>query len=83
MRELIFRGQTRRPGEKIRFNGEKIPGNWVYGGICHGKGDFSVMYGYVNREQSSINKFVVYTDTVGQSTGLTDRTEWDELTAEG
>ena len=82
MRELIFRGQTRRPGEKIRFNGEKIHGNWVYGGICHGKGDFSVMYGYVNGEQSSINKFVVYTDTVGQSTGLTDRTEWDELTAE-
>ena len=40
------------------------------------------MYGYVNGEQSSINKFVVYTDTVGQSTGLTDRTEWDELTAE-
>ena len=82
MRELIFRGQTRRTGEKIWFNGEKVPGNWVYGGICHGRGDFSVMYGYVDGEQSSINKFVVYTDTVGQSTGLTDRTQWDELTAE-
>lgn len=62
MRELIFRGQTRRTGEKIWFNGEKVPGNWVYGGICHGRGDFSVMYGYVDGEQSSINKFVVYTD---------------------
>ena len=28
------------------------------------------------------NKFVVHSDTVGQFTGLTDRTEWDELTAE-
>lgn len=82
MRELLFRGQTRRPGQKIWMNGEKVPGNWVYGGICQGRGNFSVMYGYQNGEQSSINKFVVYTDTVGQSTGLTDRTEWNELTAE-
>lgn len=80
MRELLFRGQTRRPGERIRYNGEKVPGNWAYGGICQGKGDFSIVYGYQDREQSSINKFVVYTDTVGQSTGLRDRTEWNELT---
>lgn len=79
MRELIFRGQTRRTGEKIWFNGEKVPGNWVYGGICHGKGDFSVIYGYQDGEQSGINKFVVYSDTVGRYTGLTDRTSWDEL----
>ena len=79
MRELIFRGQTRRSGEKIWMNGEKVPGNWVYGGICYGKGDFSVIYGYQDGEQSSVNKFVVYTDTVGRYTGLTDRTSWDEL----
>ena len=33
MREILFRGQTRRYGEKVRLNGEKIKSNWVYGGI--------------------------------------------------
>ena len=38
--------------------------------------------GYKDGDQSSIDKFVVHTDTVGQSTGLTDKTRWDELTEE-
>lgn len=33
MREILFRGQTRRYGEKIKMNGEKVKSNWVYGGI--------------------------------------------------
>ena len=74
MREILFRGQTRRLGEKVRMNGEKVPSDWVYGGICHGKGAFSIIYGGMdeNLEQPT-EKHVVYTDTVGQYTGLTDK----------
>lgn len=45
MREILFRGQTRRLGELVRMNGEKVPSKWVYGGICQGKGAFSIIYG--------------------------------------
>lgn len=32
MRELYFRGQTRRFGEKVRnYRGEPLESNWVYG----------------------------------------------------
>lgn len=46
MREILFRGQTRRYGEKVRLNGEKIKSNWVYGGIFpqNGEGDFAMIY---------------------------------------
>lgn len=68
--EVLFRGQTRRLGEKIRMNGEKVPSNWAYGGICKGPGGFSIIYGDMNEEKENpIEKFVVYTDTVGMFTG--------------
>ena len=74
MRKILFRGQTRRLGEKVWMNGEKVPSNWVYGGICHGKGSFSIIYGWMDDEREApIDKHVVYTDTVGQYTGLTDK----------
>ncbi len=74
MREILFRGQTRRLGEKVRMNGEKVPSNWVYGGICQGKGSFSIIYGSMDVElEQPTEKRVVYTDTVGQYTGLTDK----------
>ena len=74
MREILFRGQTRRLGEKVWMNGEKVPSNWVYGGICLGKGAFSIIYDYMDEEgEKPIEKHVVYTDTVGQYTGLTDK----------
>ena len=43
MREILFRGQTRKYGEKVRMNGEKVKSNWVYGGIFPNNrgGDFS------------------------------------------
>lgn len=45
MRELLFRGQTRRKGEKIlNMRGDPAPSKWVYGGVFQGAGDFSVMY---------------------------------------
>lgn len=68
MRELLFRGQTRRKGEKVRMNGEKVPSNWVFGGILSGKGDFSIIY-----TTDPFDKFPVYSDTVGQYTGKPDR----------
>ena len=74
MRDIFFRGQTRRHGEKVFMNGEKVPSNWVYGGICQGTGDFSIIYGSMDVElKAPTEKHTVYTDTVGQYTGLTDR----------
>lgn len=75
MREILFRGQTRRHGEKVWMNGEKVPSNWVYGGIFQGAGDFSIIYGEAKEEFTGVDieKHIVYTDTVGQFTGLTDK----------
>lgn len=69
MREILFRGQTRRKGEKVWMDGSPVDSNWVEGyGVCMGKGDFSVIYA-----GDHVEKFTVYTDTVGQFTGLTDK----------
>lgn len=69
MREIIFRGQTRRYGEKImNVAGDKMPSNWVYGGIFQGGGDKSVIYSY-----EPVEKHVVYSDTVGQYVGINDK----------
>jgi hypothetical protein len=75
MREILFRGQTRRFGEKVKnFAGDPMPSNWVYGGVCCGKGAFSIIYDYMDEEKEKpIEKRVVYTDTIGQYTGLTDK----------
>lgn len=76
MREILFRGQTRRYGEKVRIgDGAKVPSNWVYGGILKGKGAHSVIYGGKNKENpgEGFAKWPVYSDTVGQFTGKTDR----------
>lgn len=76
MREILFRGQTRKYGEKVMIGtGKKLPGQWVYGGIFPGEGDYSVIYGYENGAKhtiSNLKKFVVYTDTVGEYIGLND-----------
>jgi len=76
MREILFRGQTRRHGEKVRVgDGQKLPGNWVYGGIFPGSGDFSIIYGGNSEtlEITTLDKHPVYSDTVGQYTGLQDK----------
>lgn len=67
-REILFRGQTRKRGEKVRMDGTLVDGNWVYGGIFPGEGDFSIIY-----SSHPVKKHVVYTDTVDQYTGLTDK----------
>lgn len=72
MRELLFRGQTRRYGERLKnVAGDSMPSNWVYGGIFHQNdrgGSFSIIYSY-----DPIEKHTVYADTVGQYTGVNDR----------
>lgn len=74
MREIFFRGQTRRKGQKVWMDGSPVESNWVYGGVCHGTGDFSIIYGNLDEERERpTEKWVVYTDTVGQFTGLTDK----------
>lgn len=68
MHELLFRGQTRKKGQKVNMKGEPVKGNWVYGGIFQGNGCYSVLYTY-----DPIEKRVVYSDTVGQYTGFEDK----------
>ena len=76
MREILFRGQTRKYGEKVRIgDGQKLPGHWVYGGVLQGGGDHSIIYGGENENDpgEGLNKWCVHTDTLGQFTGLTDK----------
>lgn len=71
MRKILFRGQTRRKGEKVRMgDGKPLESNWVYGGIFpqNNGGDFAIIY-----SQDPVEKFPVYADTVGQYAGLKDR----------
>lgn len=65
--ELLFRGQTRRRGEKKWMDGSPVDSNWVQGGVALGKGSFSIIYTY-----DPIDKYPVYTDTVCQYTGMDD-----------
>lgn len=72
MRDILFRGQTRRKGEYIvNIAGDKCESHWVYGGIFpqNKDGDFAIIY----QQEPEIRKFTVYADTVGQYTGLTDK----------
>lgn len=76
MREILFRGQTRKYGEKVRMgDGQKLPGHWVYGGVLQGVGSHSIIYGgeNVSNPGENLDKWCVHTDTLGQFTGLTDK----------
>ena len=71
MREFLFRGQTRKKGERVKPDGTPVDGNWVYGGIFpqNKDGDFAIIY----QQEPVIKKFSVYAETVGQYTGKTDK----------
>lgn len=71
MREILFRGQTRRKGEKVRMDGTPVESNWVYGGIFPNNdgGDFAIIY----QQEPEIEKLPVYSDTVCQYIGMTDK----------
>ena len=69
-RSLLFRGQQRRKGEKVRLDGSPMESSWFYGsGVLQGKGDFSVIY----QTEPNFDKHAVYTDTIGQYTDAIDR----------
>lgn len=65
---FIFRAQTRKYGERVKLNGEPLPSNWAYGACNKSTGDFSIIYSL-----DTGTKFPVYTDTIGQCTGITDK----------
>ena len=69
MREILYRGQTRKKGEKVRLDGIPVDGNWVYGGVAQFNEERAIIY----QTEPEFHKFSVYADTVGQYTGLTDK----------
>lgn len=69
MREILFRGQTRKKGEKVRLDGTPIDSNWVYGGVAQFNEERAIIY----QTEPEFHKFSVYADTVGQFTGLKDK----------
>ena len=68
-REILFRGQHRRKGEKVKLDGTPVESKWVYGGICQFNEDRSIIY----QTEPEFQKYSIYTDTVGQYTGLKDK----------
>ena len=64
-RELLFRGQMRRKGQKVTFGGAPLPSIWKEGGVFQGIGDFSIIY-------TEDGKYPVYSDTLSQYVGRTD-----------
>lgn len=72
MRKILFRGQTRRKGEKVKMDGEPLESDWVYGGIFPAdNGERAI----ICQQEPEIEKFSVYADTVGQYIGLTDKND--------
>ena len=69
MREILFRGQTRRKGEKVTIGGAPVPSSWVYGGVAQTMPDrdYSIIYQH--------KPYIVYADTVGQYIGITDKND--------
>ena len=64
---FVFRAQTRKYGEKVKLNGDPLPSNWVYGACNKSTGKFSIIY------LDTGENFPVYTETIGQCTGITDK----------
>lgn len=69
MREILFRGQTRKKGEKVSLDGTPVDSNWVYGGVAQFNEERAIIY----QTEPEFHKFAVYTETLGQFTGLTDK----------
>ena len=77
MKEILFRGQVRRYGEKVRMaTGAPLPGIWVYGGAArphNSPKDFAIIYTYLSDTAESRDVCGVYADTVTQYTGIIDK----------
>ena len=63
-RTILFRGQTRRKGERTSISGIPLPGIWVAGGVFpQNKGyDYAIIY----QQNPKVEKYVVHADTIGQ-----------------
>lgn len=77
MRKIMFRGKTRRFGEKIKnYAGEPMESAWVFGyGAAQGNGDFSIIYGSEkgpDTEARFSDKHIIFSDTLGQYVGFND-----------
>lgn len=55
---------------EIKFRGKTEAGSWVVGDLLHRDGDVYVLPENAN---DSIDRYKVYTETVGQFTGLKDK----------
>lgn len=70
MREILFRGQMRRKGEKVTLDGRPLESCWVQGsGVLTYPGyetDRAIIY----NTEGDISKYPVYADTIGQYTGV-------------
>lgn len=69
-RTILFRGQTRRKGERTSISGIPLPGIWVAGGVFpQNKGyDYAIIY----QQNPKVEKYVVHAATIGQYTGIND-----------
>lgn len=63
-RTILFRGQTRRKGERTSISGIPLPGIWVAGGVFpQNKGyDYAIIY----QQNPKVEKYVVHAATIGQ-----------------
>lgn len=68
MREILFRAKCIKTSEKSNLKGDSVSGKWVYGGILQGSGKHSIIYSL-----DPLDEYPVYSETVGQFTGLTDK----------
>lgn len=74
-REILFRGFHPCDGpDIIVVDGEKIKGGWVYGNLFLNKRTGQNMIIAPNKEIDLFDYMTVTPSTVGQYTGLTDRT---------
>ena len=87
MREMLFRGQHRKFGQKVRMgDGKPLPSVWAFGEVMQGPGDYSIIYGTaiqdpsdstiiggIREKGSTTEKWVVYTETLGQYVGFPDK----------
>ncbi|QEL01557.1 hypothetical protein FKG96_12320 [Olivibacter sp. LS-1] len=64
---------------EIKFKGKTVSGKWVYGNYSHIKKDFSTVKSghYISNSVGAPFAYLVRPETIGQSTGLKDKTGKD------
>lgn len=70
MREIIFRGLVGKSKNQNSKNGVSKKQFWVYGGVYHAPGQYSIIYG--GRNEKEIEKWAIPSDTLEQFAGIVD-----------